>query len=911
MNLSKDRKSSRMIKLLTYHIICFFFLLVISLTVKAEIINQENLKTHLRWNLIVPKEQFHIVKRDQTVFIETVNLEIFQNLSSELSALKLDGQYFGELKISKDEYPSKPLTISVQLSDPSIELFSFYRDIDKKYILDFWINKDLKTDFQKNNTLKNSKPLPLPSEKIKEKKDPPIKISKTLISGDTSILPVLDASGENSKQPPANPDFRDFRYGASFIWDYAPMIPQIEKDINLNAKIPDYLYPIKDRENLDDPKEAHMQLSINFYKEGNWGLMNKSISLYEKKYGMDSNHIMNQFLKVNVLLKGNLAKPNRGITISAMTMLQNIKDMTKDYELKSSSLRYLIQHYVDSKDHIRSLELAKELYVESAGEFHHELTSYAAVVILHSLAELRQVDKIDSFLKENKKTEKLLPPQMSIAYLSFAMLSRGETKDLIKRFRAVEKSLAKPIHPAILFNVGESLFRQSKYDEASKIFDEFLSTYSYLLHAPHARLRLALCYEILDRSASESLVLYKHAIDRSTSPEIRFEAKLRYVGMRLLRKYQVNHDDEDIQIFLEQSPDEAKALNQDLKKLLWLVRLRLLIVTKKFDDALTYLSSVPLDLLKPSEKRVFEGDGAEIIYGLIQEAYLKEDYSKVVKIWETFKEKYETKVAKNVYMNFVVCDSFMKLGLYKSYDRALVSFKNALNEEERTFPVWIERIKKTNLAEMMEEINLIRLLAGSEWAQAEARLASYPVSLRDSLNYPYYLGLVNFYQKKYPEAVAQFEKVLIKQNPQNQLTPRQTADLLMGYVDSLYRMKNQDHFKTIVKALSDDISRSKSAPILNISERITYLLIETYAGDSNTDWKELELMTKSFREKFQKSPYSARIGYLYGLSLIKNDKVPEGREVFTVLTNDKDVPSHIKEMCRSELATLELVEKKL
>ena len=70
-------------------------------------------------------------------------------------------------------------------------------------------------------------------------------------------------------------------------------------------------------------------------------------------------------------------------------------------------------------------------------------------------------------------------------------------------------------------------------------------------------------------------------------------------------------------------------------------------------------------------------------------------------------------------------------------------------------------------------------------------------------------------------------------------------------------------------------------------------------------------MTKAFREKFQKSPYSSRISYLYGLSLIKNAKVPEGREVFSVLTNDKDVPSHIKEMCRSELATLELVEKKL
>src|SRR5690606_34952439 len=132
----------------------------------------------------------------------------------------------------------------------------------------------------------------------------------------------------------------------------------------------------------------------------------------------------------------------------------------------------------------------------------------------------------------------------------------------------------------------------------------------------------------------------------------------------------------ETEVFLEQSPDETKALTQDLKKLLWLVRLRLFITQKNYDKALTYLTSIPLDSLKPLERRVFEGDGAEVIYGLIQEAYLQEDYSKVVKIWEVYKDKYESKVAKNLYMNFVVCDAFVKLGLFKSYDRALASFRS-------------------------------------------------------------------------------------------------------------------------------------------------------------------------------------------------------------------------------------------
>src|SRR5690606_18725857 len=115
---------------------------------------------------------------------------------------------------------------------------------------------------------------------------------------------------------------------------------------------------------------------------------------------------------------------------------------------------------------------------------------------------------------------------------------------------------------------------------------------------------------------------------------------------------------------------------------------------------------------------------------------------------------------------------------------------------------------------------------------------------------------VSYKQDKYQDAIIEFEKVLTRQNPENQLTPRQTADLLMGYVESLYNLNDQERFKKVVSALAEDIGSSKSAPILNIFERISYLLVETYASEKEPDWKELEMMTKNFREKFQKSPYS-------------------------------------------------------
>jgi hypothetical protein len=876
---------------------------------KADIINQENLKTHLRWNLKVPREQFFIQKKQQTLFIETVNLQLFETLVSELNGFKADKQYIEEISFSKDNFPTRPATIAVKLKDPSVELFSFYRDADKKYILDFWINTDLISE--KTAALK--KPLALPEEKLSQpapavKKALPKK--NELLATKSSILPVVEVTPALDQEKGPNPEYRDFRYGASFIWDYNPMLPQLEKDINLASKIPEALYPVRDRENLEDPKEAHMQLSINFYREEKWGLMNKSLTLYEKKYGRDSNHVHNEFLKANALLKGNIAKPNRGITQSAMVILSNIKDQTTDYQLKQAILRYLIQYAVDQKDHVKTLEYAKQLFVDARGEFDQTMVIQASLTILHSLAELKQVDKIEEFLAD-KKLSNILPPQMGLAYTSFAMLSKGETKDLIKRYQSVEKSLARPVHPAILFNLAESYFRHAEYEKASVVYDDFVANYSYMLQAPHARLRLALAYELMDRPAGENLLLYKNAIDRSTSAAVRYEAKLRYVALRLARKLKPTEDDREVEIFLEQSPDETKAFDQNLKKLLWLVRLRLFISVKEWDKALAYLTTIPLDGLKPAERRVFEGDGAEIVFGLLQDAYLKEDYAKVVKLWEVYKDKYETKVAKNAYMNFVVCDAYLKLGLYKSYDRALAGFKSVQKEEARNFPIWVDRVKSTDLGQMIEELSLIRMIAERNWDTASGMLASYPVSLRDSMNYPYYLGIVHFHQKNFSEAILEFEKVLIKQNPQNQLTPRQTADLLMSYVESLYQLKDQDRFKTVVRALSQDINTSKSAPILNISERINYLLIETYAGDLKPEWKEIEMMTEKFRNKFQKSPYTARVGYLYGLSLIKNSKVAEGREVLSNLTNDTDVPSHIKEMSRSELTTLELAEKKL
>ncbi len=877
-----------------------FFSVLYTSAVFADYFSQETFKTHLRWNLIVPKEQISIKKDGATLTIESMNLELFEKLAQELEKTKRAEGYIEKLTVEKGGFPSKPARALVELKSATVELFSFYRDLDKKWILDFWINSDLVPS--------KAASLQKPVEKlVAEKKAEPVK-SKSLIPA-KSLLEVVKV--EDKRLPEKNPEYRDFRYGASFFWNYEPLLPPVEKDIILESKIPDSLYPIKDRELLDDEKEAHLQLTINLYRQEKWGLMNKALTLYEKKYGRDANYSINEWIRVNAILKSNLTKNDKNLQASAMNILSNLIDLSKDYEIKRASYRYLIQYRMDKNDYFKALELAKKFFVDARGEFDHDMVILSSNVILNSLARLRQDERISDFLSD-KKLNSLLAPQMLLAYTSFALLKEEKSEEIIRRYKEQEKGLAKPVHPAILFNVAESYFREANYDESIKMFDEFLANYSYMMEAPAARLRLALMFELLDRPAAQTLALYKNSIDRSPNPQVRYEAKIRYVGFFINRKLFPNAADLESEVFLEQSADEKSALNPELKKILWLTRLRTLITKKEFSKALSYLATIPLDTLKPAERRVFEGDGAEIVYGLVQQDYFQEDYTKAVKTWEVYKDKYDSKVAANPYMNFIIAESFIKLGLYESFERAYLQLKNMKDLQEREYPLWIDRTKSLPLQEMVEELSLIKAVSSKNWDQARAKLASYSVPNRSSMTYTFYKAQVDFQMGKWAEAAEEYEKALVKQDRNNRLTPRQMADLLMGYVESLYNLKDSEKFKSVVKALVKDIQQSKSAPILNVAERVNYLLIESLvAEEKKTEWTEIEELIVQFKEQFIKSPYTSRIEYLLGLSLLRNGKLKEGKAVLEQLIEKEEVPLYVREMARTELSDLTLKEKRL
>ena len=66
-----------------------------------------------------------------------------------------------------------------------------------------------------------------------------------------------------------------------------------------------------------------------------------------------------------------------------------------------------------------------------------------------------------------------------------------------------------------------------------------------------------------------------------------------------------------------------------------------------------------------------------------------------------------------------------------------------------------------------------------------------------------------------------------------------------------------------------------------------------------------------FKKAHPKSVYTGRINYILGQLMVANQKVKEGREVFTALVNDATTSDYLKELAKSELGLLNLKERTL
>jgi tetratricopeptide (TPR) repeat protein len=909
-----------------------FFLITFGITgsVFAQLVDQTSQKSHLRWKIKATKELVRVSKKASTVTIQSLDPDFFERFSADVAKLKKNNNYHAKYIFTAPKVPGSPYKLNITLKDDSIELFSFYKREQGGYILDFWINQDVVATKESSlaSTPKIVKVAKLNRKKIVKKKKPSNKVSDVFGNKNNNKFNIINPEDVIDKQ--TGKKFRDFRYGAAFIWDYKAQIPPLASDISLKEKAPDFLFKIKDRTHLDDKKEAHMQLNINFYRKSQWGLMTRSILLYEERYGRDTNKVLNDFMKAVSMIKNtikNKVNPafqskldaegeiipaetfsDKGVFAAARNILTGIVDSTKDYDLNKSILRYLIQYSRNESDYIQTLNYAKSLYVKASETFDDEMIIFSSRIILNSLANLRQLDKIKSFLA-NKAVSRVLPKQEGLAYIGFVNLFQDNTNQVISDFKVNQASLANPIHPSILFNTAEAYFRQAQYKKAIKLFDSFLNKYSFYSESGQARLRIALSYDLLGEKYSKVIRLYKDAINKSSSLTTRYEAKLRYVGLRVCRNKTPNENDLETIVFLDGSVGEKKSITPGLKKLLWLTRLRSMIASKKYNDALAYLTALPIDNLRRVDQRSFYADGAEIVLGIIQDSYLKGDFARAVKVWEVYKNKYENKVAKSPYMNFIVSDSFIKLSLYDSYERSVKELKDLRTKASRTFPLWVKPHKNIKLQDYLVELNLNYLLKQGKYKELDGFLEKNKAN--KNINYKYYNGLVSYNLKKYNNSVTSFESLLVNPNINNILTPNQSLRMLEIYLESLYETASTAKFRKNAAALTNDLRRNNKKEYVKIVTRADYLYIESLYSEQKVNYKLLGVKTNEFINGNEKSEYLLRVKYLGGVALLNTDDTTNGRKLLEEILNDKETPDYLKGLARSELTTLTLKNKTL
>lgn len=890
------------IKILT--IIMAMFL---SSEIFAAIVSQESAKTHLRYKISVQKDLIVINKRGDEVIIKSLNPEIFKKIADEIISFKKNQNYIRTVKILPKKEGNAVSSLSIKLASADVELFTFYKDREKYYVMDFWtdadtiLNKDKKIAKKKEVKKETKAALPVAKRSTTAPK-------KTVLKRPEPKQRVKTVAKKPKAKKRVAP-YRDFRYGASFIWDYKPLQPTLKKVVDLSRKTPEFFYPVKDRNYSKNEKEAHIQLSINLFRKKKFGLMYKSIELFKQKYGEEEAVDIQEYLKANAILKENIDKGNTEPVKTALAMLSTIAERTDNYELKKGIYKYLLTSEIQNKDYIKLLDLSKKFYVTSKENFDYEESGYAAELILFSLTQLRQVEKLRELIAD-KTVRKLVPGQLMIAYEIYTLLSMNKPKEVIKTWEKNRKGMVKPIHPAILYNVAEALFREAEYKKAINFYDDFISNYTYITETGFARTRLALCYEILERDVNQTLELYKRAINRSQNFDSTYEARLRFTALTTVRKRKLNAKDKEMRALLDvKKTKKMPVLSREMKKLRWLVRLRTFLVDEKFTESLSYLSALPLNSMKPSEKRVFEGDGAEAIYGIMMQNYKNSEYGKVIKAWEIYKEKYVDKVAMDPTLNFIVGKSYVKLGIFSGFDEIYRSFSKMEASPTRTFPVWVERRGMNTSSVILEELKLSKNMKLKNWDLALKNVERIKKMAPRYDKVDFYKGLIQYNRKNYRSAEESFENYLSSQDGERIFDPNDLALMLDAYTDSVYQLGDYKKFQKVSSAILTDTRNFgvKNQLMTKVKEKISYLNLEVLAG-SNQKGTEYLLVAriKNFLKGYPKSVYKGRLQYLLGLALADTKKEKEAMKVFSEILEDESISEYIKEMVKSELSLLKI-----
>ena len=907
---------------------------------------------YLRWELFIEKDKLVISKNENLVLLETFDLSYFDRLVTTLQAQQVNKKYFSIIKYNKEFYPQRPAQIQLYLSNSTVELFKFYKETNKKVVLDFWINEatlnqnkiaeinpgllNTGVQIQKINAVPNLNSNIPQSDSINKQSN----LVEDFV-GNKSVFKIFNrkngvseddtdkayAAEENSRKKleferqkklehltvavdrvslwqsagrksmdnslQKNKLDLDFRYGASFLWAY-PMIPVLSNvDIDLESKSPDFYYPILNREKKIDNREGHLQLMINFYRKNKFGLMKKSIDLFEAKYKATKDElVLFEYLEANVLSKSYISTKNPGLLSSYMGKIDNIINLTNDFSLKKVLYRFLIQEDLNKKNYLSLLERGKDFFIKANENKDREMIYLSAKSIMFSLSELNQVDKLEKFMSD-KDVSPWLDTQEGLSFQFLTLFKREEFNKVLSIYEAKESGMEKPIKDTILFLVAESYFQLGEIDLAEKTFKHFLKSYQYHSYASFARIRYALCRELSGATLDEVGSLYLDAINRATLPTARLEAKLRYVGALFNRKGSVTTSDKKMLAYLDTQADEEKYLVYDVKFLLWQVRLRSLIKQKKYSEALTYYTSIPLDAMPKAYQSVFERDGTEVVLGLMQEAFHQGDDGRVLKLWGIYNTKFNGNLKMTKQALYYAGSSSMKLGLKQNSEALLELYKTQGTE---SFPQWVDR-EFTDLD--MSALELRQLIGTKKFDEAQKIINEVK---ENSPLLAWAKVLIQSSKKNYPEMQKLIEETIIDEKLMKGIIPSDLVDILENYLTALEVNEKGDRLEKRLMSVMP-VFEANIDTFKRIKERAKFILLESYMSGKEKKWFEIENVWNDFAKEYGSSSYLPRLVYGKAIYLIKENRGPEAKIILRKLATSDETPVHIKEMAKNELNT--------
>ena len=825
--------------------------------------------THYRIIMNQSNVQFQISKVNNDLIIKG-NKKSLDSLFNWFRLNKYSKKYISSVALNEEG------DLVVKSANNNIEAFSFVRREDKSSIIDFWEN----------------------NIEVAKKVEEPKKTDEVKL---VNSAPKKSKNSIAKNKPIVKKEYRDFRYGLNFMWDYLPMFPTVKRFIDIKRKTPMAFYELKDRDYEKSESEAHMQLTINLYRKEKWGLMNKSIDLYKKKYGVDKNEALNEFLKISALMKDDFLQGDTTPKKMVVKRLEELERISSEFNLSKAILKYVFQYYVDTGDFISSLKTGKRLFVLTKEDYDTEGLVEGLNSIIYSLSKINQYEKIASLL-EDKDVEKYLDKIKIAEYKIYNFIINKKYEDVIKIYNQISNSIIGEKPASILFNVAESYFRTGDFNKAIEFYDEFIAKNSFERKVPEARLRVALAYDLLSKDEKTISRMYREVIDRSGDPEIRYEASLRYFGFEYLRK--IKNIKDELMAFVEPPLEIKENLSKNLLKAKRLVRLRSLIVQKDYKNALTYLQQLPLDELITEERDVFRKDGSAALTYQMEDLFKNKEFSEVIRLHEMTNDKISDPNTYFFKRYELLGFSYFNLNIESSYRKIIKMIEKNNTKNFVEYPVWKNIDNSQN-----KDISLLKLFHLSEVKNKNKDQAfEYCQKIKDinEIEGNFCYGSTQFIFQDYLNAKKTLE-LLISDFYQEIENTEKNNQITYMYLMSLYQKHFYEKFVQISSKVIDEENFKNFSN--DHAEELMYLYFETvYSKKEFVLHEQYINRVDQFISRFNKSKWIDRVRFLKGSSLIKMGKKDDGKKELDSLisTSEKE---YIKDLARSELASLILNNK--